>query len=864
MIAPLSRLQKLVFGNSGETSEDPFLLRLEDALRAVREGRDDVGSSDLAILLRQGIIRCSHGQAEISELRVPRGEPWPDERIWALFGCTANPAGVKHLLVRPRRWQPVWLDPAAPEVVEAAVREEQRRRPRLIPTDPGVTEFTGLTEYLSPGLAAAVRAVFLMPAGSTLLINLPTGAGKTLAFQLPALTWATEAGLTLVIVPTVALARDQEDRFQALVSKHPQGRAWSGKSLAYHSGLDDESRRSIRDAIRNGGIPVVFASPEAALGALRGPLFAASREGRLRIFAVDEAHIISQWGQQFRPEFQAIAGLRDALLAECPPDSRFRTLLLSATVTSECYETLRVCFGRICFQMVSEVAIRPEPGFLIDSAVDKAEQIKKVSEALRYLPRPLILYTTLREHAESWEEYLRKAGFRRLRLVRGGDLSDQSGEQTLFEWRNRKIDIIVATSAFGLGVDQAEIRSVVHACLPETIDRYYQEIGRAGRDGNAAVALLVSTPQDMEAAERLAKERLITVDRAFERWESMWVHRQPLSQEIWLVSLDDKPADIAHPSRENSSWNLRTLVLMARAGLIEFAAHPPPDLEPKLNEDEPAFEQRRREAIEQFKRQVAIRISHPGHSLESHWNDVVARTRAQLRAADEAGARLVRELRDLRRPLNELFRQVYTIPDPLISPPRFPGNCPVTRTNRTMCSEYPDPDITTITETAATLSASLDRALAPCSDEVGRSWVAYVANHGDAKKLREWRDQILMFLRYAVSGGIVELSLPEGLIRETDWSQLGKRASFRLLFRTTAETVFTHSPPVFDMPVPRLTLLGERDTEPDNVSRIMRINRPRHVILLPRDVTDPTRPDRRLLDVKQHLSIADVLTRLAS
>src|SRR5262249_33726828 len=157
---------------------------------------------------------------------------------------------------------------------------------------------------------------------------------------------------------TVALARDQENRFQELVSKHPQGRAWSGMSLAYHSGLDDESKRSIRTAIRNGSIPVVFASPEAALGALRGPLFAAARQGRLRIFAVDEAHIISQWGQQFRPEFQALAGLRDALLAECPPDNRFRTLLLSATVTAECYETLRVCFGRIGFQMVSEVLIR--------------------------------------------------------------------------------------------------------------------------------------------------------------------------------------------------------------------------------------------------------------------------------------------------------------------------------------------------------------------------------------------------------------------------------------------------------------------------------------------------------------------------
>jgi superfamily II DNA helicase RecQ len=138
-------------------------------------------------------------------------------------------------------------------------------------------------------------------------------------------------------------------------------------------------------------------------------------------------------------------------------------------------------------------------------------------EAIHHLPRPLILYTTLRDHAEGRFEKLRFAGFRRLRMVRGGDLSDADGDQILRDWQNRSVDIVVATSAFGLGMDQAEVRSVVHACLPETIDRYYQEVGRAGRDGKAAAALLVSTPEDLGTAETLAKERLISVDRGFER-----------------------------------------------------------------------------------------------------------------------------------------------------------------------------------------------------------------------------------------------------------------------------------------------------------------------------------------------------------
>src|SRR5262249_29245097 len=154
-----------------------------------------------------------------------------------------------------------------------------------------------------------------------------------------------EGGLTVVVVPTVALALDQEERFRNLLRDHEQGRRWSGLSLAYHGGLDSEAKNGIRDGIRNGSLPIVFVSAEAAVGALRGPLFDAARQGRLRTFAIDEAHVVSQWGQSFRPEFQSIAGLREALLAVCPEGAAFRTLLLSATLTAESFETLRELFG---------------------------------------------------------------------------------------------------------------------------------------------------------------------------------------------------------------------------------------------------------------------------------------------------------------------------------------------------------------------------------------------------------------------------------------------------------------------------------------------------------------------------------------
>ena len=153
------------------------------------------------------------------------------------------------------------------------------------------------------------------------------------------------------------------------------------------------------------------------MGPLRGPLFDAARQGRLKLFAVDEAHVIAQWGQEFRPEFQSIAGLRDALLGACPPTGQFRTLLLTATLTPDCFETLQFLFGRGNCQLISELSLRPEPGFLLSLASHEPERIARIMEGIRYLPRPLILYTTLRGPAEEWYERLHRSGFRRLRMA---------------------------------------------------------------------------------------------------------------------------------------------------------------------------------------------------------------------------------------------------------------------------------------------------------------------------------------------------------------------------------------------------------------------------------------------------------------
>lgn len=594
------------------------------------------------------------------------------------------------------------------------------------------------------------------------------------------------------------------------------------------------------------------------MGSLRSPLFDAARQGRLKIFAVDEAHVIAQWGQEFRPEFQSIAGLRDALLDACPPTEQFRTLLMTATLTPDTYETLQFLFGRGNCHLVSELSLRPEPGFMIALAANETERIARIMEGIKYLPRPLILYTTLRCPAEKWYNRLLNAGFRRLRMVRGGDLADEEGEAILRDWRRGAIDIIVATSAFGLGMDQAEVRSVIHACLPETIDRFYQEVGRGGRDGNAAAALLVSTREDETAAKGLAHKKIISVDRGFERWEAMWVRRKPIASGSSVVSLDARPADISDTGPRNVSWNLRTLVLMARTGLIGIVPHLPPLMEPEPDEDLARYELRCKDILKRFSREVAVRILDSRHLDKSHWDGVVAQTRVALRRGDEHGLALVQELRNLKRPLNEIFRETYTLSDPPVYVPRMMGSCPVTRRNGTVSFTAADPELTLLGKTDLTLSVALQRALSPCSDSGGRYWVAHDGIPGDPRELRRWHENFISLLRYVVAGGVMELSVPDGTLSPKEWSQLIMRSANNFIIR--APQIEDGSAAAWQ--VPRLTLIGAQPLNIETVEQSMIVNRTHHIIVVPRSLQDPLARQRRLLDIRRHLSIEDILARL--
>jgi superfamily II DNA or RNA helicase len=676
------------------------------------------------------------------------------------------------------------------------------------------------------------------------VVCLPTGAGKTLAFQAAALRGIDRKQLVVVVVPTIALGRDQERRFQELLQERVETRTVASRAFAYHSGLSTEDRRSLLDGIRDGSVPLVFASPEILLGALRRPLMEAARAGRISLFAVDEAHMVSQWGDSFRPEFQLVAGLRDELLRQAADagHQRFPTMLLTATLTNEGDATLRQAFAHDELLAVAEPALREEPAVLVAEAPSEEERVKRVLEALCHLPRPLILYTTLREHAPRWESMLRERGHRRVEVVRGGDMATTRGERVLDGWTHRELDIIVATSAFGLGVDQSDVRTVVHACRPESLDRYYQEVGRSGRDGAASVALLVPAPGDVEVAENLATNPSISVDRGLERWKKMFHGRQdgpPLSSGAIVVPLSAVPRGITSSSDLNVAWNQRTLVLMARAGLLRFASVPPPECVQVAGEPTEAFEARRKATFERDALLVAVKIEHPGHLQESTWRERVEPWREWLGDQDRRTVDLMSDLVSQRQSATDLFRSIYTVDSLEIEPPVLGHQPAVLCLERTRCQ----------------LNGAL-KAVFKDSGVRCRLYVQYELPTEILARKRWQSDMAQRTLERLARDGIVEFSFPPDFAGLKVWEALAEHSPVRFVCRVGA------TGPSETRDRPRVSVLG-RGATLQQIRTVLEAERDYHIILLTPDIPDPFNPPRMLRDTVTTLSIEALAGRLA-
>ena len=683
--------------------------RLLDAARTAAEHPHDVGGSDLAVLLRHVLRSDAELSGSNNGLKVPADEPWPREHEWQHFGLRST----SDRLVFADPWSPSWVDlafdPCAPALRGA--HKEPIGSVGLQDADPFLLKATGATHYRSTGQREAIRAVLATPPTATVIGNLPTGTGKSLVAYMPALM-ATGPGTTVVVVPTTSLAIDQERAFQERVADRAD-RARFPSELAYYGELPDGAKAAIRERLAAGSQRIVFTSPESLTQSMSTAVYAAAERGYLAALVIDEAHIVSQWGAEFRPAFQALAGVRaDLLRVATTIGAPFRTILLSATLTEESLLTLQNLFGRPGpTELISSVALRHEPSYWLARSMSDDARAVLVQECVRHLPRPLVLYTTKVADARYWHDRLRADGFRRIMLVAGGtEATDR--KEAIRRLRAGTLDLVVGTSAFGLGVDQPDLRSVVHACIPETIDRYYQEVGRGGRDGHPSISVLLSTPRDGAVADGLSKRKLISLERGFERWRLMHSQGEDAGGGLLKVPLWTAPADLKGDTPETRAWNMRTLLLMDRSGLITLEASPPPRRASEETVD--AWEARAPGAFDDYAAHALLRIREGNLADQQLWEKAVGNARGEAIVADRLARRRMDEALAPDADLCSLFAATYRLerPVPGIPAGQLPvpvaascGGCPGCRQKGLLPRRYVAP--------VPRPARSLDRAWAP-------------------------------------------------------------------------------------------------------------------------------------------------------
>jgi ATP-dependent DNA helicase RecQ len=336
--------------------------------------------------------------------------------------------------------------------------------------------------------------------GGDALVVMPTGAGKSLCYQVPALA---RGGLGVVVSPLIALMKDQVDRLVEL----------GIKATFLNSSIDRGEYERRAELVRAGEIDLLYVAPERFTPAFVGWL---ARIG-VRTLAIDEAHCLSQWGHDFRPEYLKLGKVREGLGK--PP-----TLALTATATPEVQDdivrTLGIEAGRRFVRgfdrenLVLEVVA-------VDGPKDKDAVIGSLA-----VPGPTIVYCATRKNADRAAAALRQAGVRCGLYHAGLETDERTTVQDAF--MDGRLPVVVATNAFGMGIDKRDIRTILHYDMPGTVEAYYQEIGRAGRDGRTSRAVLLYAPVDRRIHEFFIDNAHPPAVRVQELWR-------------WLVDRDQNP-----------------------------------------------------------------------------------------------------------------------------------------------------------------------------------------------------------------------------------------------------------------------------------------------------------------------------------
>ena len=321
-------------------------------------------------------------------------------------------------------------------------------------------------DSFKPGQEEVIRVVL---EGRDTLAVMPTGGGKSLCYQVPALM---QESLTVIVSPLISLMKDQVD---SLVQSDVTGAA------TLHSGLSAEERWEVERKVRAGEIKMLYVAPER----LRSLEFVLSlRRSGVGLFVVDEAHCISEWGHNFRPDYLFLPRVVKDL--GNPP-----VLALTATATPRVREDILRSLKMRSPEVVVTSFNRPNLTYRMRGAKKKEQKLPLILDVIRNSPPPGIVYATTRKECEELAASLQRSGVNAVAYHAGLEAGKRSAVQEQF--MTDEVSVVVATIAFGMGVDKPNVRFVIHSSVPASLPAYLQESGRAGR-GRGACGVCSAVP----------------------------------------------------------------------------------------------------------------------------------------------------------------------------------------------------------------------------------------------------------------------------------------------------------------------------------------------------------------------------------
>lgn len=411
----------------------------------------------------------------------------------------------------------------------------------------------------------AVIGALRVPAGYTAMVAMSTGGGKSLITQ--TVSYQYDNGLTIIIVPTISLMLDQQRNASSIIK--PDNKK---EIMYYHSGCNVDELIS---ALDKNLVRMLFISPEALIKNIRiqDSILKANSKGYLKNLVIDEAHIIIEWGASFRVDFQCLDSFKRLLVKDNPS---LRTYLLSATFSKKVVDNLKMFYGDDDRWIEIRLdALRKEPRFDIIKCNSYTEKHDRIKELVCKLPRPMIIYVNSPDDAEKVQHELAKVGFDNTRIFTGKTKSIDR-ERIINEWISDKFDLMIATCAFGVGVDKKDVRTVIHSYIPSSADQYYQECGRGGRDDLPCLSVMLYTDDDIKATMSMT-QKVLTVEKLCGRWFSMLNNRKTnIRLDSIVIDTSVKPnysdTDSFYVDVNNAdiTWNVYVILLLRRARMIEI------------------------------------------------------------------------------------------------------------------------------------------------------------------------------------------------------------------------------------------------------------------------------------------------------